>query len=61
MMTERAPLIVKMVPTGVDDDVTPLLCDEHGEPLPCQIAVAIDTRADDLATVTVTFGAVKFR
>lgn len=43
-----------------NDMLTPLLCDEHGEPLPGQVSLDITTAVDETATVTVTFSAVRF-
>lgn len=45
---------------GDSGNVTPVLCDGEGNPLPMQAAVEIKTAVDDLATVTVTFVGLKF-
>ena len=56
-MADRLKVMLK--PTG-DGELTPLLCDEHGVPLPGQLRVEIYTAVDDFARVTVEFGMVEF-
>jgi len=49
-----------MLKPGAEGQLTPLLCDDGGEPLPGQLAVEIKTATDETATVTVTFGMIEF-
>lgn len=53
------PLKVMLKPMN-DGRLTPLVCNDAGEPLPCQLAVDIKTASEQWATVTVTFGMVEF-
>jgi hypothetical protein len=56
-MADRLKVILK--PRG-NGELTPLLCDQDGNPLPGQVSVEIKTAVDDISTVTVTFRAVEF-
>lgn len=58
-MASESALKVIMKPNG-GGELTPLLCDAQGEPLPGQVSVKIETAVDQNATVTVTFCAIKF-
>lgn len=49
-----------MFKPAANGQLMPVLCDEQGEPLPGQRALAINTAIEDVATVTVTFGEVAF-
>ena len=52
-------LKVMMHPKG-NGELTPLLCDAGGNPLPGQTRVDISTGVDDIARVTVEFVFVEF-
>lgn len=56
-MTSALHVMLKPVGEG---RLTPLLCDEHGEPLPGQMSVKIETSSDDITMVTVKFCAITF-
>ncbi len=43
-----------------DGQLTQMLCDEHGEPLPGQFSLVTETAVDQFATVTVKFCEITF-
>ena len=53
----KLKVIMKSNGTG---GLTPLLCDEHGEPLPGQVRVDILTAVDDIARCVVEFCMIEF-